>query len=72
MKEKGDQSKAKANMTRFWNPNDFTSGNLFNKHITMLETNPNAMPYGSFGSFTRLKYLQYMAEYGQDTEFELS
>jgi hypothetical protein len=30
---------------RFWNPNasDFTSGNLFNKHIAMLETNPN--PY---------------------------
>ena len=26
---------------RFWNPNpsDFTSGNLFNKHIAMLETN---------------------------------
>jgi hypothetical protein len=64
---------------RFWNPNpnDFTSGNLFNKHIAMLETNPNPYqyyysywPYGSFGSFTRLTDLGYMVEYAQGTEFE--
>ncbi|MEZ4992119.1 MAG: hypothetical protein R2824_16975 [Saprospiraceae bacterium] len=32
---------------RFWNPNpsDFTSGNLYNKHIAMLETNPNPYQY---------------------------
>lgn len=66
---------------RFWNPNpsDFTSGNLFNKHIAMLETNPNPYqyyysywPYGSFGAFTRLTDLQYMSKYAEGTEFESS
>ncbi len=64
---------------RFWNPNpsDFTSGNLFNKHIAMLETNPNPnqyyysyWPYGSFGSYTRLTDLQFMSEYAEDSQFE--
>ncbi len=66
---------------RFWNPNpsDFTSGNLFNKHIAMLETNPNPYqyyysywPYGSFGSYTRLTDLSYMAKYAEGSQFESS
>ena len=66
---------------RFWNPNpsDFTSGNLFNKHIAMLETNPNPYqyyysyyPYGSFGSFTRLTDLSYMAQFAESTQYESS
>jgi hypothetical protein len=66
---------------RFWNPNpnDFTSGNLFNKHIAMLETNPNPgqyyysyYPYGSFGAFTRLTDLQFMSQYAEGTQFEES
>lgn len=66
---------------RFWNPNpsDFTSGNLFNKHIAMLETNPNPYqyyysywPYGSFGSYTRLTDLKFMSEYAAGSQFEPS
>lgn len=57
---------------RFWNPNpsDFTSGNLFNKHIAVLESNPNPYqyyysywPYGSFDSYTRLTDLQFMVQF---------
>jgi len=66
---------------RFWNPNpsDFTSGNLFNKHIAMLETNPNPgqyyysyYPYGSFGAYTRLTDLGYMVKYAEGSTFESS
>lgn len=66
---------------RFWNPNpsDFTSGNLFNKHIAMLETNPNPgqyyysyYPYGSFGAYTRLTDLQYMVQYAEGSQYESS
>lgn len=66
---------------RFWNPNpsDFTSGNLFNKHIAMLETNPNPYqyyysywPYGSFGAYTRLTDLQYMSTYAEGSQYESS
>ncbi|MCY1719123.1 SusD/RagB family nutrient-binding outer membrane lipoprotein [Prolixibacteraceae bacterium Z1-6] len=66
---------------RFWNPNsaDFTSGNLFNKHIAMLETNPNPgqyyysyWPYGSFGSYTRLTDLKYMSQYAEGSQYESS
>ncbi|WP_153637652.1 SusD/RagB family nutrient-binding outer membrane lipoprotein [Prolixibacter sp. NT017] len=66
---------------RFWNPNpsDFTSGNLFNKHIAMLETNPNPgqyyysyWPYGSFGAYSRLTDLQYMTQYAEGSKFESS
>lgn len=66
---------------RFWNPNpnDFTSGNLFNKHIAMLETNPNPYqyyysywPYGSFGSYTRLTDLKFMSQYAKGSQYESS
>ncbi len=66
---------------RFWNPNpsDFTSGNLFNKHIAMLETNPNPYqyyysywPYGSFGAYTRLTDLEYMVQYAEGSQYEAS
>ena len=66
---------------RFWNPNpnDFTSGNLFNKHITMLETNPNPYqyfysysPYGSFGSYKRLTDLKYMVNFSKASTYEPS
>lgn len=66
---------------RFWNPNpnDFTSANLFNKHIAMLETNPNPgqyyysyYPYGSFGSFTRLTDLQFMVQFAEGSQYESS
>ncbi|WP_339737460.1 SusD/RagB family nutrient-binding outer membrane lipoprotein [uncultured Sunxiuqinia sp.] len=64
---------------RFWNPNpsDFTSGNLFNKHITMMETNPNPgqyfysyYPYGSFGAFTRLTDLNFMVQFAAGSQYE--
>lgn len=66
---------------RFWNPNpdDFTTGNLFNKHIAMLETNPNPYqyyysywPYGSFGSYKKLTDLKFMAQYAEGSQFEPS
>lgn len=66
---------------RFWNPNptDFTSGNLFNKHITMLETNPNPYqyyysynPYGSFGAYKRLTDLSYMVRFTAGSKYEPS
>ncbi|MCB0631000.1 MAG: SusD/RagB family nutrient-binding outer membrane lipoprotein [Lewinella sp.] len=64
---------------RFWNPNpsDFTSGNLYNKHIAMLETNPNPYqyyfsyyPYGSFGSYVNLTDLNYMVEFAEGSPYE--
>jgi hypothetical protein len=64
---------------RFWNPNpsDFTSGNLFNKHITMMETNPNPnqyyysyWPYGSFGAYTRLTDLGFMVQFAEGSQYE--
>lgn len=66
---------------RFWNPNpsDFTSGNLFNKHIAMLETNPNPYqyyysfyPYGSFGAYSRLTDLKRMVEFAEGSLGESS
>ncbi len=66
---------------RFWNPNpsDFTSGNLFNKHIAMLETNPNPnqyyysyYPYGSFGNYSHLTDLKRMVEFSEGTTYESS
>jgi hypothetical protein len=66
---------------RFWNPNasDFTSGNLFNKHIAMLETNPNPYqyyysywPYGSFGDYTNLTDLAFMVQFAGGTQYESS
>ncbi|HAY71803.1 MAG TPA: hypothetical protein DCX89_07915, partial [Saprospirales bacterium] len=55
---------------RFWNPNptDYGTGNLFSKHIVMLETNPNPYqyyysyyPYGDFGGLQKITALNAMA-----------
>lgn len=65
---------------RFWNPNatDFGTGNLWAKHIVMLETNPNPYqyyysysPYGGFGGLQKIPALNQMAEFavGSPTEF---
>ena len=64
----------------FWNPNpsDFSSGNLFNKHIVRLETNPNPYqyyysyyPYGSWGYF-HLTNLKRMVENSAGSTMESS
>ncbi len=69
------------NAFRFWNPNpnDFTSGNLFNKHIAMLETNPNPYqyyysyyPYGGFGAYSNLTDLEFMIEFAEGSPAEPS
>ncbi len=69
------------NSFRFWNVNasDFTSGNLFNKHIAMLETNPNPgqyyysyYPYGSLGAYSRLTDLKRMTEFAEGSPNEAS
>ena len=61
---------------RFWNPNpsDFASANLWNKHIAVLETNPNPgqyyysyWPYGSFDSYANLTGLQNMVDFSKGT-----
>ncbi|MEZ5072505.1 MAG: SusD/RagB family nutrient-binding outer membrane lipoprotein [Bacteroidales bacterium] len=66
---------------RFWNPNpnDFTSGNLFNKHIAMLETNPNPYqyyysyyPYGGFGAYSDLTDLKFMVQFAEGSPAEPS
>lgn len=66
---------------RFWNPNpnDFISGNLFNKHIAVLEADPNAnqyyysfYPFGSFGAYTRLTDLQRMVEFAEGSPAQSS
>lgn len=66
---------------RFWNPNptDFSTGNLWCKHTTKLETNPNPYqyyysyyPYGSFGSYKRLTDLKRMVEFSTGTPYESS
>lgn len=66
---------------RFWNPNpnDFISGNLFNKHIAVLETDPNAnqyyysfYPFGSFGAYSRLTDLQRMVEFAEGSPAQSS
>lgn len=66
---------------RFWNPNpsDFSTGNLFNKHIALLETNPNPYqyyysyyPYGSLGAFGRLSDLEQMVKFAEGTPQEPS
>jgi hypothetical protein len=57
------------NTFRFWNPNptDFSTGNLFCKHIAILQTNPNPYqyyysyyPYGSFGGLQQITNLNQM------------
>jgi hypothetical protein len=66
---------------RFWNPvpNDFSSGNLFNKHTAILTGNPNAnqyyysfFPFGSFGSYKNLTDLKRMVEFSQGSPAEPS
>ncbi len=69
------------NTYRFWNPNptDFASGNLWNKHIAVLETNANPYqyyysywPYGDFGSYTNLTSLQSMVDFSAGGPYESS
>jgi hypothetical protein len=69
------------NSFRFWNPNpsDFTTGNLFNKHMALLETNPNPhqyyysyYPYGSLGAYSRLTDLKRMVEFAEGSPNESS
>lgn len=59
------------NSYRFWNPNptDFSTGNLWCKHIAILETNPNPYqyyysywPYGDFGGLQQITNLNKMVE----------
>lgn len=66
---------------RFWNvnPTDFGTGNLWAKHIVLLETNPNPYqyyysyyPYGSFGSMQKLTSLKRMAELAKGSPTESS
>lgn len=64
---------------RFWNPNptDFATGNLWAKHIAILQTNPNPTqyyysywPFGSFDNYKKLIDLKRMVEFstGLNTE----
>lgn len=66
---------------RFWNPNptDFGTGNLWAKHITNLETNPNPYqyyysyyPYGAFDNFKKLTDLKRMVEFAKGSPTESS
>jgi hypothetical protein len=69
------------NSYRFWNPNptDFGTGNLWTKHIAILETNPNPYqyyysywPYGDFGSMSNIPELNKMVEFSKDSPLEAS
>lgn len=69
------------NTYRFWNPNptDFATGNLWNKHIAVLETNANPYqyyysywPYGTFDSYVNITSLQKMVEFSKGTPVESS
>jgi hypothetical protein len=66
---------------RFWNPNptDFSTGNLWCKHIAILETNPNPYqycysywPYGGFGNYKELTDLKRMVEFASGSIYESS
>lgn len=66
---------------RFWNPvpDDFVSGNLFNKHTAMLQATPNPYqyyysywPFGSFGSYKKLTDLERMVEFSEGGIYESS
>jgi Starch-binding associating with outer membrane len=66
---------------RFWNPNptDFGTGNLWCKHTTMLETNPNPYqyyysywPFGGFGSYKKLTDGKRMVEFAKGNPAESS
>lgn len=66
---------------RFWNPNptDFATGNLWNKHCAVLETNANPYqyyysywPYGGFGNYTNLTSLGSMVKFSEGTPLEAS
>lgn len=66
---------------RFWNvnPTDFGTGNLWAKHIVLLETNPNPYqyyysyyPYGSFGAMQRMTSLKRMVEQATGSPTESS
>lgn len=69
------------NAYRFWNPNptDFGTGNLWTKHIAILETNPNPYqyyysywPYGDFGAMSNIPELNKMVEFSKGSAFENS
>lgn len=69
------------NSYRFWNPNatDFSTGNLWCKHVTRLETNPNPYqyyysywPYGSFGGLQQITNLKRMVESAKGSQSEPS
>ena len=66
---------------RFWNPNptDFGTGNLWNKHCAVLETNANPYqyyysywPYGGFDNYTNLTSLESMVNFSAGTDLEPS
>lgn len=66
---------------RFWNPNptDYSTANLWCKHIARLDTNPNPYqyygsywPYGGFGNFKKLTDLKKMVEYAKGLPTEPS
>jgi len=69
------------NSFRFWNPNptDFSTGNLWCKHIARCEPNPNPYqyyysywPYGGFGSYKNLTDLKRAIEFASGTPYESS
>lgn len=69
------------NTYRFWNPNptDFATGNLWNKHCAVLETNANPYqyyysywPYGGFDGYVNLTSLKSMVEFSKGTQYESS
>lgn len=66
---------------RFWNvnPTDFGTGNLWAKHVVMLETNPNPYqyyysyyPYGGFGGLQKIPALNQMAKFAEGSISENS
>lgn len=66
---------------RFWQATaqDFSTGNLWNKHTTLLESTANPSqyffsynPYGSFGSYKKLTDLQKMVDLSKGTTSESS
>lgn len=69
------------NSYRFWNPNstDFSTGNLWCKHVARLETNPNPYqyyysywPYGDFGGLQGLTNTKRMVEFAKGSPSQSS
>ncbi len=66
---------------RFWNPNptDFSTGNLWCKHIARLDATANPYqyyysywPYGGFGGLQKITNLKRMVEFAQGTPAQSS